>query len=139
MLKQFESIILKLETVTKVGIASPNGYIYSEEEFNKAVDNIKLKTIYLTNTSNPLNNCDSLLAEYVSVDIRDILGEIIEIGNGYIKVRVSDQDKLDKINNLLITGYKPGMRYIATVNKDHYVKDIRIICYDMIDIDLKQK
>ena len=59
MLKQFESIILKLETVTKVGIASPNGYIYSEEEFNKAVDNIKLKTIYLTNhsvkiTNNPL-------------------------------------------------------------------------------------
>ena len=128
-----------LLTLTMSDVPNVNNVVYPKKVFEDFIkenkDEIENGCIKLTiedETEKIKEGC----ASFNTVKLDKVIGTVRNIEDGKITVSVPE-DKSELLNNLLNENFKPGMRYIANMDKtDHQkVEKIhKIISFDMIKL-----
>ena len=128
-----------LLTLTRSDVPNVNNVVYPKKVFEDFIkenkDEIENGCIKLTIE----DETEKIKEGYTSVNtvkLDKVIGNVRNIEDGKITVSVPE-DKSELLDNLLNENFKPGMRYIANMDKtDHQkVEKIhKIISYDMIKL-----
>lgn len=132
---------VEVETMTQSNVPNINNVVYSSETINKMIDEYKDRSIKLcfdnAFTKTPIEY------NFHIVDPASIIGEVTKIYDGKIECMIYDKYE-SLFDELLVEGYRPGMRYTGKVSKHNddeikEVTDIKLISYDMIKKEVNKQ
>ena len=137
---------VKIKRKTKPDEIGVNGYCVTREEYDKAMNDDRLKE--LIKSGNLKCNCtkdfsDGTAIEFMTIDLENVYGTITEITDDYISI-IPSKEYEELINELVKSDkIRMGMRYITNrveeKNGIKYCKDIKIITFDIIMDDKEDK